>query len=688
MADPLQRGSVFAGHRIEGLAGRGGMGVVYKATHLALDHVVALKVISPELAQDERFRRRFGEESRIAVSIRHPNVVAIHHAGEERGLLFVTMDLIDGTDLRGLLRAHGRMNPEHAAAVISEVAAALDAAHARGLVHRDIKPGNILIEGEGAGERVYLTDFGLARMVEASTGVTATGAFVGTLDYVAPEQIRGERVDARADVYALGCVMFELLTGNPPFAARDDKVAKMYAHLQEEPPRVRLLRPELPGELDLVIGRALAKDPERRYPSAGDFARAATAAVQGQPTVEAERSVAVGAAAPGPPEATTSAERVRTESAAVEAESGAEPTATLPPSAAATEPVGRDGARPSRRGPLLALAAVAVVAIVVGAIVLSGGDDEPGATASQPGGETTAAGSGAGSGDDGAPAAPDAEIDGDPVPVGDLPVNLVHGEAGLYVTNRKSHTVSFVDGDPADELDTFPAGTAPEGIASGGGSLWVSDSPAGELRRIDEKTGETTDTIAVGDLPGGVAFGDGSAWVANYGGSTVSRVDPGSGEVREIAVGAAPYGLALSGEDAVWVTNRADNSITRINTDSNRPDDPIAVGANPKGIAVGEDGQVWVANTDDGTVSRVEGGREREAIKVGAEPRGVVAAFGSVWVTVGGADQVKRIDPASAEVVQKLIVGQGPEGITAGPRSVWVANGISDDLTRIDPNVG
>ncbi|MFI5121671.1 MAG: serine/threonine-protein kinase [Vicinamibacteria bacterium] len=311
MADPLQPGDVFAGHRIEGLAGKGGMGVVYKATHIALDHVVALKVISPALAQDERFRRRFGEESRIAVSIRHPNVVAIHHAGEEDGLLFVTMDLIDGTDLRGLLHRHGRMNPEHAAAVITEVAAALDAAHARGLVHRDIKPGNILIEGEDAGERVYLTDFGLARLVEASTGVTATGAFVGTLDYVAPEQIRGDRVDARSDVYALGCVLFELLTGNAPFAARDDKVAKMYAHLQEEPPRVRLLRPELPGELDVVVGRALAKEPDDRYPSAGDFARAVNAALQGQPTVEAERSVAVGAAAPGPPEATTTAERER-----------------------------------------------------------------------------------------------------------------------------------------------------------------------------------------------------------------------------------------------------------------------------------------------------------------------------------------------------------------------------------------
>ena len=369
MADPLQPGSVFAGHRIEGLAGRGGMGVVYKATHLALDHVVALKVISPELASDERFRRRFGEESRIAVSIRHPNVVAIHHAGEEDGLLFVTMDLIDGTDLRGLLGAKGPMSPDHAAAVIAEVAAALDAAHARGLVHRDIKPGNILIEGEGVNERVYLTDFGLARMVEASTGVTATGAFVGTLDYVAPEQIRGERVDARADVYALGCVLFELLTGHPPFAARDDKVAKMYAHLQEEPPRVRLRRPELPGELDLVVARALAKEPEDRFPSAGDFARAVSAAVQGQPTVEAERSVAIGAAAPGPADATTTAERARL-AATAERQADAAPIA---PSAAATTPTPTAPRRPRRGALIVSGAAIAAVIAVVAVIALSGG---------------------------------------------------------------------------------------------------------------------------------------------------------------------------------------------------------------------------------------------------------------------------------------------------------------------------
>ena len=362
MADSLQPGDVFAGHRIEAVAGRGGMGVVYKATHLALDHAVALKVISPQLAQDERFRRRFGEESRIAVSIRHPNVVPIHNAGEEDGLLFVTMDLIEGADLRALLVVNGPLDLAHAATIVGEVAAALDAAHARGLVHRDIKPANVLIEGEGVDERVFLTDFGLARQVEASTGVTATGAFVGTLDYVAPEQIRGERVDARADVYALGCVLFELLTGHAPFAARDDKVAKMYAHLQEDAPSLRILRPDLPGELDLVIQRALAKDPADRYPSAGDFARAVAAAAAGQPTVEAERSVGVGAAAPGPPEATTTAEAERL------AATGRR--RAVPATAAPTE----RSTRPRRA--LLALGGLAVVAVVVVlVVVLAGGGD-------------------------------------------------------------------------------------------------------------------------------------------------------------------------------------------------------------------------------------------------------------------------------------------------------------------------
>lgn len=681
MADPLQPGAVFAGHRIEGLAGRGGMGVVYRATHIALDHVVALKVISPALAQDPRFRRRFEEESRIAVSIRHPNVVAIHHAGEEDGLLFVTMDLIDGTDLRGLLHVHERMEPAHAARVISEVASALDAAHARGLVHRDIKPGNILIEGEGEGERVYLTDFGLARLVEATTGVTATGAFVGTLDYVAPEQIRGERVDARADVYALGCVLFELVTANPPFAARDDKVAKMYAHLQEEPPRVSMLRPELPRELDLVVGRALAKEPDERYPSAGDLARAATAAVSGTPTVEAERSVAIGAAAPGPPEATTSAEREL--AATAEQESGAEPVtvpAGVPTTPVPEVPIAR--ARSRGRGPWLALAAGAVVVAVVAVLVLGGGGDEAPSTSSP---TATAQGDGAAGPGENGTTTPDAKID-ETVPVGELPVNLVHGQEGLWATNRVGQSVSLVDGDPAEEVDQFPVGLKPEGVAVGDGSIWVTAYSQPVLLRLNPADGSEQGRTTVGAAPGNVAFADDSIWVANSGEDTVSRVDPGTGAVRSITVGNAPYGLAPD-EGGIWVTNRADGTIQRISTLNGNAEDPIEVGANPKGIAVADDAE-WVANSDDGTVSQVVGGMEQKVIDVGSEPRGVAAGFGSVWVTVGGGDTVVRIDPKAAKVVQTLNVGTSPEGVTIGPKSVWVANGQDATLTRIDPDPG
>ena len=476
---------MFAGHRIEGLAGRGGMGVVYKATHIALDHVVALKVISPALAQDERFRRRFGEESRIAVSIRHPNVVAIHHAGEEEGLLFVTMDLIDGTDLRGLLHVHGQLDPAHAASVITEVAAALDAAHARGLVHRDIKPGNILIEGEGADERVYLTDFGLARLVEATTGVTATGAFVGTLDYVAPEQIRGERVDARADVYALGCVLFELLTGNPPFAARDDKVAKMYAHLQEDAPRPSMLRPELPARARpgrragarqgpraaLSLGRRLRPRGHRRGQ------RPADGRGRAQRRGRRRRPGAAG----GDDERRARARR--------DGRGRSRRRAGRPPRCRRRRrrprpPVARQRSR--GRGPWLALAAGAVAVAVVAVLLLGGGEDERPATTkgSNPDPAKTRA---AGESDD-ARRGRSARS----VPVGKLPVNLAHGQEGCG-SRTAGESVSFVDGDPAEGDRPSSRRLKPEGVAVGAGSIWVRSSArrrfCGSTRRAPSRSG-------------------------------------------------------------------------------------------------------------------------------------------------------------------------------------------------------
>ncbi len=295
MAD-LSPGSEFAGYRIEAVAGQGGMGVVLRATQLALDRPVALKVIVPELADDLDFRARFKRESLLAASIDHPNVIPVYEAGESDGWLFISMRWVEGSDVRSLIARAGSLDPERAVTIVERVGAALDAAHNHGLVHRDVKPANVLTTG-GAEEHVYLTDFGLTKRAASAGGLTHTGHFVGTADYAAPEQIRGERPDARADVYALGCMLYQAVTGRVPFD-RDSEVAKMYAHLNDPPPAISQVAPHLPAALDAVVERALAKDPADRFPSAGDLARAARAALAGTAVVGPERSLATGVAAP------------------------------------------------------------------------------------------------------------------------------------------------------------------------------------------------------------------------------------------------------------------------------------------------------------------------------------------------------------------------------------------------------
>jgi serine/threonine protein kinase len=356
-------GTVIGGYRIEAGIGRGGMGVVYRAEQLGLGRQVAIKLIAPELAEDPDFRERFERESRLAASIEHPNVIPVHEAGEGDGALFIAMRYVDGTDLRAMLRSQGRLDPGRAGELVSQVAAALDAAHAYGLVHRDVKPANVLIASVGGREHAYLTDFGLTKHTTSLGGLTKTGEVVGTIDYVAPEQIEGRSLDARTDVYALGCVLHQTLTGEVPYV-RDSDVAKMYAHLSEPPPAATALVPDLPAQLDQVIGRAMAKDPDARYPSAGDLGRAALAAAQWQAPAEPERSVARGEAAP----ATALAPAAPTVQAPP-------PTQQLPPEPTyqqpqpyypeATQPL-----PPTRRGRGVA---VGLVAAVLGAGILAGG---------------------------------------------------------------------------------------------------------------------------------------------------------------------------------------------------------------------------------------------------------------------------------------------------------------------------
>jgi predicted Ser/Thr protein kinase len=266
-------GTELGGYRIVEQLGRGGTSVVYRAEHVRLGRGAALKLLSPGLG-DADFSDRFLRESQLAASLDHPNIVPVYDAGEDDGLLWIAMARVEGTDLKTLIADEGRLPVRRALSIAGQIASALDAAHARGLVHRDVKPANILV---GENDRAYLSDFGAVKEL-SSAGLTRTGAFVGTIEYCAPEQIEGGEVDARTDVYALGCVLYETLTGEPPFH-RPSEVAVLNAHLHSPPPRPSKTTPGLPSALDGVIAKALAKAPVDRYSTPGDLVAAARAAV-------------------------------------------------------------------------------------------------------------------------------------------------------------------------------------------------------------------------------------------------------------------------------------------------------------------------------------------------------------------------------------------------------------------------
>ncbi len=270
----LAVGSRIAGYRLEEPVGRGGMAVVFRAHDERLDRQVALKVLAPGLAEDEAFRRRFIRESRAAAAVDDPNIIPIYDAGEADGVLFIAMRLVRGGDLRTLVARGGPLPPGRAEWIVSAVASALDAGHAAGLVHRDVKPANMLLDiRPGRPDHVYLSDFGVSKASLGSSGLTGSGQFIGTVDYAAPEQIKGRVVDGRTDQYALGCAAFELLSGRPPYS-RTEWLAAMYAHLSDPVPALTSLRPELSVAVDHVFSRVLAKSPADRYPSCLEFAAA------------------------------------------------------------------------------------------------------------------------------------------------------------------------------------------------------------------------------------------------------------------------------------------------------------------------------------------------------------------------------------------------------------------------------
>jgi serine/threonine-protein kinase len=360
------------------------MGVVYLAQQLALDRRVALKVINPDLSDDAEFRERFTQEAQLAAAIDHRQIIPVYDAGEADGRLFLSMRYVKGLDLRTVLQLEGPLDPERALGIAGALADALDAAHAVGLVHRDVKPANVLIE-DGRGpepERVYLTDFGLTKRVSSSSGLTRTGIFVGTPDYASPEQAAGKPVDGRTDEYSLACVLHECLTGVTPFP-RDSDAQVLAAHLMEPPPAVSSLRPGLPAALDAVLAKAMAKDRDQRFPTCDAMVEAAHRALAGggatvvaPPPAPAPPFVAGG---PGPPPGPGFSEA---------------PTASVPAVGGPTTLVGhRRGDEPPRRRwtwlvaaivVLLAAGGVAAVLVTTGGSDTGGGPSPSGPTSASP----------------------------------------------------------------------------------------------------------------------------------------------------------------------------------------------------------------------------------------------------------------------------------------------------------------
>jgi streptogramin lyase len=643
-------GDVFVNHRIQGLAGRGGMGVVYRAIDLDLDRIVALKVIAPALADDPDFRARFVAESKAAASIEHPHVIPVYYAGEREGVLFIVMRYVDGPDLRALVRAEGQLDPERAAQIVAQVGGALDAAHAHGLVHRDVKPANVLL---GTDDHAYLTDFGLTKR-EASTGagLSRPGGWVGTLGFVAPEQIRGERVDARTDVYALGCVLVHALTGGAPYI-RDSDEATLWAHLNDPPPVDRV-----PREFAGVVERALSKDPSDRFPSGGDLGRAALAAAGRSGIVGPERNVARGAAAPeGIPQTAATA---RVSMPAHEGE-----THVSPPDDGDGTGGTRGGFGSAGRRGAIAGAVVLLVAGALAAKQLTGTSDNAGSPATRSTATT--------------PAHPHAKADPS-IPVATRPNSITIANGQVWALSSKSGEIVVLNARNSEQLDRLPLGGGGSAVDGGFHSVWAVKRNTRSLVRFNDTTRRRMDstTIATPGQPVSVATGEGAVWIGvRKGGQrdgtaeTVVRVDPNTLLQTAIPVPGGVEGLAV-GDGAVWVSNLTRDSVVRIDARDVTKLKEIPVGKGPKGVAVGYGG-VWVANSAGDSITRINPrGYQRKTIGLHDSPRFVSTGGGSVWVTATESNRLIRIDPTKRSVRERVKTGRRPFALAVtNGHAVW-----------------
>ena len=605
----IAAGDSILGYEVGELAGRGGMGEVYRALDTRLERPVALKLLAARLSDDESFRERMLRESRIAASLDHPNVVPIYEAGEADGRLFIAMRYVEGTDLKALLRREGALEPARALAIAAQVADALDAAHAKGLVHRDVKPSNVLLDQQGGREHVYLADFGLTQSV-SDRGPT-DGQLMGTVDYAAPEQIRGDDVDGRADVYALGCLLFETLTGTLPFSGASD-VAVVYAHLEEQPPTASERRPALSPAVDPVLARAMAKDRDGRQTTCRELIDETRSALGLEERPAGRRRLALGLVAG----AVIVAAAVVT--AAVLLRGDAAPTATPAggvvridaKTGAVGEPI-RLGAAPAaidandgmvwvgsvRDGDLWRITAA------TGAVERITSIGSPRDIAIWDG--TTYVASDGQALFTGTVASYDARSGFRKASTGVLACSLTAGAVGVWAAGcpnvvqldprggrlRVKRTITIPYRAQAN-AETYRLCLC--AMAAGLGSVWViGDWSDTRLWRIEPSTGAISAIFELPFKPRTFAVGAGAVWVVDPVGDRVARMDPDTGRVTAtIAVGRGASGIGV-GAGSVWVTNHLDGTVSRIDLARLQVSDTIDAGANPVELAI-DGSSVWV----------------------------------------------------------------------------------------------
>ena len=708
----LAPGDELAGYRVESYVARGGMAVVYRARDVALGRPVALKVIAPELAMNETFRLRFRRESELAAAIEHPNVIPIYRAGEEDGRLYIAMRFVDGEDLSTVLSRQGGLPMDQLLPLFAQIASAVDAAHAAGLVHRDVKPGNVLLTGHAgdlSARHVYLTDFGLTKRSTSWTGLTSVGHFLGSIGYVAPEQIVGGTVGGAADVYSLGCMLYEAMAGKPPFVAEND-AAMMWAHVAGPIPSVRGRRPDLPPAVDDVLARAMAKEPTSRPPTCLSLMADLRTALGDR--APAHGSVGVEQADPGDagpePHAPLSTGRRR----ALTGRTAPAAAAPVPPpiqSIPGTRPPAPARETPSTLRRRLVIGSLLVSILVITGLVITGRTGTWPFAANRHILRPAAAYS--------HPRVPAVRRNASlPVPVVREAIKVGNGPQGaavspdgrrVYIANTHSDAVSVIDNATSRVIATISLPAPPQyvAIAPNGQRVYVTtyndaDGTGSAVQVINTATNTVVATISPsGTNPYAAAVTpDGQRlYVPDHGSQNLSVIDTRTNSVTTIiVVPPNPHWVAFTPDGRrAYVANHESNLVSVVDTASNTVIAKIPVGRSPHSVAITPDGrEAFVADYDAKSVSVIDTRSDTvtATMAVGTNPQCVAVAPDGrhAYVTNNGSNTVSVIDTANNHVTATVPVGHSPWVVVVAPdgRHAYVTNNGSNTVSVLQTTSG